>query len=45
MEDILLNKNNPQIIGTIHKENKTFQEIPPPTTNKSQPTQTNSINI
>ena len=30
MEDILLNKNNPQIIGTIHKENKTFQDIPPP---------------
>jgi hypothetical protein len=30
MEDILLNKNNPQIIGTIHKENKTFQDIIPP---------------
>jgi hypothetical protein len=30
MEDILLNKNNPQIIGTIHKDLKTFQDIIPP---------------
>jgi hypothetical protein len=47
MEDILLNKNNPRIIGTIHKENKTFQDIPPPPppSPTSQPTQINSINI
>ena len=48
MEDILLNKNNPQIIGTIHKENKTFQDIippPPPSSPNHSPIQNNSINI
>jgi hypothetical protein len=38
MEDILLNKNNPQIIGTIHKDNKTFQDIPPPPSPPPSPT-------
>jgi hypothetical protein len=28
MEDVLLNKNNPQIIGTIHQTNNTTQVIP-----------------
>ena len=30
MEDILLNKSNPEIIGTIDKETKTFQDLPVP---------------
>ena len=30
MEDILLNKINPQIIGTIHRDNDTLQIIPLP---------------
>ena len=33
MEDILLNKTNPEIIGTIDKETKTFHDIPMPNPN------------